>query len=429
MFEPRSRDPADALAERDAVVRAFAGAHQSPTARHCASSPGTTCRSPPPPASPARPASPSRCASRAPAAAWPPRSRSPTRPSPPRPRPPLRSGARHDPRRPRPPALARPRCRISILPARRSCSRGCVERARRRDRPRAGRPLHRRLPLRIAIGAVAAIALLAGVSAGLGGDGSPDLASRAYAQTQAAASEILHVVQRSRQEFPPRSRRGSRTRPAPSRAGCTATRRTRSSRAGGPDGRMTFTSDQLLGADGVIRNHLSDTGETQTVRPSDGAEAREIIANSRRDFVADFRARYERGVLDDDGTTTFAGPSRAPLRRRRRSRSIAGQREEFYLDAETGSAAGFDLQGRDVATARRRRQVRKNRELPKRDPAGGWHDASRSSSSASSGCRRRRPTSRRSASAETPRPRLRSIHRGRGRRRPFSTRHAIAGRR
>ena len=74
------------------------------------------------------------------------------------------------------------------------------------------------------------------------------------------------------------------------------------------------------------------------MRPSDGPEAREIIANSRRDFVADFRARYERGVLDDDGTTTFAG---RPARRYVvNDPQIARQREEFYLDAETAAPLG-----------------------------------------------------------------------------------------
>jgi DNA-directed RNA polymerase specialized sigma24 family protein len=53
--EPRTRDPAEALAERDAVVHAFP-ALSEPAARRCASSPGTGSRTPPPRASPASPA-------------------------------------------------------------------------------------------------------------------------------------------------------------------------------------------------------------------------------------------------------------------------------------------------------------------------------------------------------------------------------------
>jgi hypothetical protein len=46
--QPRVRDPAEALAERDAVVHAFP-ALSEPAARRCASSPGTGSRTPPPP--------------------------------------------------------------------------------------------------------------------------------------------------------------------------------------------------------------------------------------------------------------------------------------------------------------------------------------------------------------------------------------------
>lgn len=206
----------------------------------------------------------------------------------------------------------------------------------------SGGPLMRSRPVRITMAVAVTIALLVGVSIGRDGGATPDLAARAYAQTD-AASRILHVVLRTHTVFPgdeiPDTRStterwvyGDETHTVLTQFDA--------------KGRETFTSDQLLGADGVIHNHLSDTGETQTVKPSDGAEAREIIAHSRRDIVADFRSRYERGVLDEAGTTMFEG------RRARRyvvdasatspgGRKGPAQREEYFLDAATGTPLGW----------------------------------------------------------------------------------------
>jgi hypothetical protein len=202
----------------------------------------------------------------------------------------------------------------------------------------------RRSPLadrrvRIAVGVAAAAALAGGVSvAGLGG-ASPDLAARAYAQTDPARG-VLHVFLRDRTEFDgpqkPPDTDGTVESWVHGDEAHTILR--------GENG--TLTSDQLLGADGVIRN-VTDTGELQTLSPDDGAEAREIIARSRQDFVSDFRSRYERGVLDDTGDTTFMG------RAARRyvvthpgvhvaggDRRVGASTEEYFVDPSNGAPLG-----------------------------------------------------------------------------------------
>jgi hypothetical protein len=196
---------------------------------------------------------------------------------------------------------------------------------------RARSPLARR-GVRIALGVTAAAALAAGASVAQLGGASPDLAARAYAQTDPDGG-VLHVVLRDRSDFtgaaaPHRTSGGVESWVHGDEAHTIVTSL--------QDDGKTFTSDQLLGADGVIRNYLGD-GELQTVSPDDGAEARQIIADSRKDFVDDFRSRYERGVLDDGGDTTFEG---RPARRYVVDDARNDSRQEFFVDAETGMPLG-----------------------------------------------------------------------------------------
>lgn len=184
---------------------------------------------------------------------------------------------------------------------------------------------------------VAAAAMLTvGVVAGRDG-GVPDLAARAYAQTDPRGA-VLHVVRSGRTEL--------------SASGAVGGKGTAETWIYGDevhvvmterrDDGQTSTYDQLLGADGVLRNRIDDVHE-QVIDPYDGPEARVAIASLRGDFVDDFRKRYERGALDDTGTTTFAG-------RAARRYVVDGQppvgpgpgaaREEYFLDAETGAPLG-----------------------------------------------------------------------------------------
>lgn len=182
----------------------------------------------------------------------------------------------------------------------------------------------------------AAVVLTVGVVAGRDG-GVPDLAARAYAQTD-PRGVVLHVVRSGRTES---SGSGlvdgsgtAETWTYGDEAHVVLTER--------QDDGQTSTYDQLLGADGVLRNRIDGVHE-RVIDPQDSLEVRAAIASLRGDFVGDFRKRYERGALDDTGTTTFAG-------RAARRYVVDGQppvgpgpgaaREEYFLDAETGAPLG-----------------------------------------------------------------------------------------
>lgn len=184
--------------------------------------------------------------------------------------------------------------------------------------------------------AAAAAALTVGVVAGRDG-GVPDLAARAYAQTDPRGA-VLHVVRSGRTELGTSGAVGgngtAETWSYGDEVHFVLTERQ-------DDGR-TSTYDQLLGADGVLRSRIDGVQE-QVIDPQDGPGERGFIASLRGDFVDDFRKRYERGVLDDTGTTTFAG-------RAARRYVVDGQppvgpgpgadREEYFLDPETGAPLG-----------------------------------------------------------------------------------------
>jgi hypothetical protein len=198
--------------------------------------------------------------------------------------------------------------------------------------PRRRRPVRRRAALAGA-GLATAVAALAGISAIGDGGPSPDLAARAYAQTDPGA-QILHVVTETRQEFLGAGLPGDETtRFEKWTHGDEA--HTIISSDGGPGG-TPESYDQLLGPDGVINNKIS-TGETQTLSEDEGPEQRQIVADGRADFVTQFRSRYERGQLDPGGTTTFDG--RAAQRYVVRG-PASTDRIEYYVDAETGEPLG-----------------------------------------------------------------------------------------
>jgi hypothetical protein len=85
----------------------------------------------------------------------------------------------------------------------------------------------------------------------------------------------------------------------------------------------------------VLRNRLPD-GKIQTLRASEGAEARQIL-RTENNFVDAFRSRYAGHKLRDDGETTFAG---RPARAYAVTDPDPGNTETYYLDPQTGDPLG-----------------------------------------------------------------------------------------
>jgi hypothetical protein len=172
---------------------------------------------------------------------------------------------------------------------------------------RRGAP--RRALLLIPAAVAAAVAALVIPSA------SPDLAARAYAQTAPAGDRILYVrttidthmrgpaVSHDTHAVRERWQQGERWNERVDM-----------------DGRVF---GERRGADGVLR--FSD-GQ---IAPQSSVELREPS------FIDEFRKRYERGTLDEGGTTTFNGrPARRYVVDEQRNRA------EYFLDAETGMPLG-----------------------------------------------------------------------------------------
>jgi hypothetical protein len=221
-----------------------------------------------------------------------------------------------------------------------------VERIVRAAAPAPSRARPRVRPRLVLAGVAAAAVAAALVAINVGSGGSPDLAAKAYAQTN-PGRDVLYVRTRTNVEGLPGGQvetseqwlRGDQVH--------TVHRITFEGK--------TFVSDQVLGSDDVLHIKLS-TGEEQTVRPTDRGESPEIIRGVReglagRGMVAQYRVFYERGKLRDEGAATFAGHAA-----RRYATDLSGQpgdasarqvRAEYYLDAQTGAPLGAVVQGRD----------------------------------------------------------------------------------
>jgi hypothetical protein len=87
---------------------------------------------------------------------------------------------------------------------------------------------------------------------------------------------------------------------------------------------------------GDLLRARTPSGEIQTLRASEGAEARQIL-QTENNFVDSFRRRYANHTLRDAGETTFAG-------RRARAYVVTdpdpGNSETYYLDPESGDPLG-----------------------------------------------------------------------------------------
>ncbi len=147
-----------------------------------------------------------------------------------------------------------------------------------------------------------------------------DLAARAYAQTAPAGDRILYV----------RTTIDTRTR-TPTIDDATHAVTERWQRGEQWHQRTAIDGHvyaEVRGADGVLRFSDDITGTP------DG-ELKQHIDRRAPGFVEEFRRRYQRGTLDESGTTTFNGrPARKYVVGKERTR------REYFIDAETGLPLG-----------------------------------------------------------------------------------------
>jgi hypothetical protein len=200
-----------------------------------------------------------------------------------------------------------------------------------------------RAPRRIAIAAVALTAAVAAAVALLSPGAKFDPAASAYAQT-APGPHILHVVvstsivmtgshpirQQNRDEMWQYDGRSHRM--------------TETFQQDESDGTPPHETFEYVTEGDVLRTRLQD-GEIQTLRASDGDEARQIL-QVESNFVAAFRRRYEKHALRDAGATTFGGRRARAYEVTDAASPLPGlprppaTTETYYIDAETGDPLG-----------------------------------------------------------------------------------------
>jgi hypothetical protein len=142
-----------------------------------------------------------------------------------------------------------------------------------------------------------------------------DLAARAYAQTAPAGDDILYV----------------RTTIDTHMRAPTANKDTHAVRERWQQGDRW---NERVDMDGRVFGQTR--GADGRLRFSDGQVApQSYVERLEPSFVEEFRKRYERGTLDESGTTTFNGrPARRYVVDEERKRA------EYFLDAETGMPLG-----------------------------------------------------------------------------------------
>jgi hypothetical protein len=201
----------------------------------------------------------------------------------------------------------------------------------------------RRAPRRIAIAAVALTAAAAAAVALLSPGAKFDPAASAYAQT-APGPHILHVVVSTSMDMTGSHPIRQQNRDEMWQYGGRSHRVTETSQQDDSAGTPPHETFEYVKEGDVLRTRLQD-GEIQTLRASDGDEARQIL-QTESNFVAAFRRRYETHALRDAGETTFAGhrarayevtDAAAPSPGVTRPPSTT---ETYYVDAETGDPLG-----------------------------------------------------------------------------------------
>jgi hypothetical protein len=188
-------------------------------------------------------------------------------------------------------------------------------------------PPRARTPRRLVVAAVAgALAVAAVLGVVIPGEGT-DLAARAYAAT-APGEAVLYTEVYTEQDMPGVTHERNLMRIW--QRGDQSRRLVTQPRGGARVWVYDYVADG-----GVLRARLPG-GEIQTVRESDGWEARNILATERTSFVDSFRARYADAELRDAGPATFDGrPAHAY-----EARGPRRHRETYYLDPESGMPLG-----------------------------------------------------------------------------------------
>jgi hypothetical protein len=208
--------------------------------------------------------------------------------------------------------------------------------------PRAPRTNARRA----LVGGVAAIAVAVAivVFSGLGsaGGGRLDLGAKSDAEAAADSDVVTHSISVSKQVV-----RLMHPRPGGRRIWRTTTRQERWRYHDRSHTIITAngeTYDQVLGADGVLRNRLP-SGRTQTMHAGRPGEGSEIVGSAKTDPVAAFRQQFAGGHLRAASPARFAGRATRTYQRttaialpRGRGRQITT--ETFYLTVPAGVPLG-----------------------------------------------------------------------------------------
>lgn len=207
----------------------------------------------------------------------------------------------------------------------------------------------------LAVGAAVMAAVLVASPSGpvrTTGRGSLALAAQAYAKTNAAPGDIVHTV--AKFESTDASGRTLETGSIDEWHRGQETHRIE--RDYSTNGRLTAALDQLIGADGIMRQ-IDQDGAYRIVGKADNPDAANVIATRQSGFIEEFRHLYERGQLDPGSEAQFAGrpAQRYVVSAQQNTQKIVvdgqtdpappsapqGPEQVFYIDRDTGEPLGY----------------------------------------------------------------------------------------